>query len=206
MPILQLPGEIMPGQFGPISREFFVFRNSQAFTISSAGMPSVMQTISGMSGVGSFHDRVRSARRRNEDHRRVRAGLGHRFADGIEDGPAFMRSSTLAGSYAAHDLRSVRRSVLGVERSFTACQSLHNQSSFYLPGCSSCPTPLPRFRNTSRQPCAVTHPAGSPAQGWPSALCFHRQEFETRQNHVLIAHRRSHRPRRVRRFVKTNLC
>ena len=48
MPILHLPGEMMPGQFGPISREFFVFRNSQVLTMSIAGMPSVMQTISGM--------------------------------------------------------------------------------------------------------------------------------------------------------------
>jgi hypothetical protein len=48
MPILQRPGEMMPGQFGPISREFFVFRYSHVFTISSAGIPSVMQTISGM--------------------------------------------------------------------------------------------------------------------------------------------------------------
>ena len=47
MPILHLPGEMMPGQFGPISREFFVFRYSHVFTMSSAGMPSVMHTMSG---------------------------------------------------------------------------------------------------------------------------------------------------------------
>ena len=47
MPILHRPGEMMPGQFGPIRREFFVFRNSHTFTMSIAGMPSVMQTISG---------------------------------------------------------------------------------------------------------------------------------------------------------------
>src|SRR6516164_4498135 len=47
MPILHLPGEIMPGQFGPISLDFFDLRNSHAFTMSCAGMPSVMQTISG---------------------------------------------------------------------------------------------------------------------------------------------------------------
>ena len=48
MPILHLPGEMMPGQLGPISRDFLVFRNSQVLTMSSAGMPSVMQTMSGM--------------------------------------------------------------------------------------------------------------------------------------------------------------
>src|SRR5271167_4482796 len=48
IPILHRPGEIIPGQFGPISREFFVFRYSHTFTMSSAGMPSVMHTISAM--------------------------------------------------------------------------------------------------------------------------------------------------------------
>src|SRR5271165_3245101 len=47
MPILHRPGEMMPGQFGPISREFFDFRYSHTFTMSSAGIPSEMQTISG---------------------------------------------------------------------------------------------------------------------------------------------------------------
>ena len=49
MPILHLPGEIMPGQFGPIRRERRSCRNSQARTMSSVGMPSVMQTISSIS-------------------------------------------------------------------------------------------------------------------------------------------------------------
>src|SRR5580704_4515616 len=49
MPILHLPGEIMPGQLGPISRERRVCRNSHARTISSVGMPSVMHTISSIS-------------------------------------------------------------------------------------------------------------------------------------------------------------
>ena len=49
MPILHLPGEIIPGQLGPISRERRSCRNSQALTISSVGMPSVMQTIRSIS-------------------------------------------------------------------------------------------------------------------------------------------------------------
>ena len=39
----------MPGQLGPISRERRFCRNSQARTMSSVGMPSVMQTISSIS-------------------------------------------------------------------------------------------------------------------------------------------------------------
>ena len=46
---LALPGEMMPGQFGPISRERRVCRNSQTRTMSSVGTPSVMQTISSIS-------------------------------------------------------------------------------------------------------------------------------------------------------------
>ena len=48
MPTLHFPGEMMPGQFGPISRERFPRRYSQARTMSITGMPSVMQTIRGM--------------------------------------------------------------------------------------------------------------------------------------------------------------
>ena len=48
IPILHLPGEITPGQFGPTSRELFVCRNFHAFTMSITGMPSVMQTMRSM--------------------------------------------------------------------------------------------------------------------------------------------------------------
>src|SRR3954452_22639377 len=47
MPTFAFPGEITPGQFGPISRVFDCFTTSHAFTISSTGMPSVMQMTSG---------------------------------------------------------------------------------------------------------------------------------------------------------------
>src|ERR1035438_4369127 len=48
MPILALPGEITPGQFGPTSRTDSRFTISQTFTMSSVGMPSVMHTINGI--------------------------------------------------------------------------------------------------------------------------------------------------------------
>src|SRR3954471_20525415 len=48
MPILHLPGEMMPGQFGPMSRDLRSFRNAAAFTMSRVGMPSVMATMSGI--------------------------------------------------------------------------------------------------------------------------------------------------------------
>jgi hypothetical protein len=48
MPILQASGVMTPGQFGPTRRD--AAPSSARFTriMSSTGMPSVMQTISGM--------------------------------------------------------------------------------------------------------------------------------------------------------------
>ena len=86
MPILHLPGEMMPGQFGPISREFFVFRNSQVLIMSIAGMPSVMQTISGSSASTRFHNGIGGARRWNEDDAGVRAGLIDSFCTVLKIG------------------------------------------------------------------------------------------------------------------------
>ena len=49
MPILHSPAVITPGQFGPISRDFEPLSSRLTFTMSSTGMPSVMQTISEIS-------------------------------------------------------------------------------------------------------------------------------------------------------------
>jgi hypothetical protein len=59
MPILQASGVITPGQFGPMRRDFE--STSARFTriMSSTGMPSVMQTMSGISA--SIASRIESA-------------------------------------------------------------------------------------------------------------------------------------------------
>ena len=49
MPILQAPAVITPGQFGPTRRDFEPASERFTFTMSATGMPSVMQTISGIS-------------------------------------------------------------------------------------------------------------------------------------------------------------
>ena len=59
MPILHSPGVITPGQFGPIRRDFEPASARFTFTMSSTGMPSVMQTISGISA--STASRIASA-------------------------------------------------------------------------------------------------------------------------------------------------
>ncbi len=48
MPILALPGEMTPGQLGPIKREVEFLSLAHTLTMSSVGMPSVMHTMSGI--------------------------------------------------------------------------------------------------------------------------------------------------------------
>ena len=60
MPILHLPGEMMPGQFGPIRRVLVCDSSTRlTCTMSSVGMPSVMQTTSGISA--AIASRIASA-------------------------------------------------------------------------------------------------------------------------------------------------
>ena len=47
MPILQQPGVMMPGQLGPTSRHPLDRTCAQIFTMSSTGIHSLMQTMSG---------------------------------------------------------------------------------------------------------------------------------------------------------------
>ena len=59
MPILHSPGVMTPGQLGPISRVFEPHSARLTLTMSSTGMPSVMQTTSGISA--SIASRIASA-------------------------------------------------------------------------------------------------------------------------------------------------
>src|SRR6201996_1256127 len=47
MPILALPGEMTPGQLGPMSRDLDLLTTLHTLTMSLVGMPSVMQIMSG---------------------------------------------------------------------------------------------------------------------------------------------------------------
>ena len=49
MPILHWPAVITPGQLGPISRDLEPDSARLTLTMSITGMPSVMQTMSGIS-------------------------------------------------------------------------------------------------------------------------------------------------------------
>ncbi len=49
MPILHSPAVITPGQFGPMRRDLEPESERLTLTMSITGMPSVMQTMSGIS-------------------------------------------------------------------------------------------------------------------------------------------------------------
>src|SRR5262249_57341273 len=55
-----------------------------------------------------------------------------RFLHGVEDGPALVRGSPLAGRHATHHLGSVSRAGLGVECAFASGEALHDQSSIFI--------------------------------------------------------------------------
>ena len=128
MPAFALPGEISPGQFGPISRDAFPRMNVTTRIMSSVGMPSVMQTDEREPGVRRFEDRVGAGGRRHEDHRRVGARLVHRLGDGVEDRPAFVGGAALARRDAADDRRAVCGGRLGVKRAFAAREALDEET------------------------------------------------------------------------------
>ena len=79
IPTFALPGDRMPGQFGPMRRRpGCAARCVETRSSSWAGMPSVIAMIELDAGVGRLEDRVGGEARRDEDHRRVRAGLARR--------------------------------------------------------------------------------------------------------------------------------
>jgi hypothetical protein len=91
------PGEMMPGQLGPMRRVSRSFRNSATRTMSSVGTPSVMQHDERNARVRRLHDCVRRAGGRHEDHRDVRARALHGLGHAVEDRETFDLRPALAG-------------------------------------------------------------------------------------------------------------
>src|SRR6185437_1781805 len=71
-----------------------------------------------------FHDRVGRERRRHEDHRRIGAGVVHRFAHGVENRQADVFAAALAGRDAAHQFGAVIQRLLRMERALLAGEAL----------------------------------------------------------------------------------
>ena len=132
MPILALPGEMTPGQLGPIRRDFEFL--SLAQTLHHVQRRNAFGDADDQRNarVLGFENGVGGKGRRNKDHRRVGAGLLHGVGHGIKDRPAFVRRSTFARSNSADNVGAVFRAAYGVEGAFFACQALHDESSFLL--------------------------------------------------------------------------
>ena len=77
--------------------------------------------------VDGLVDRVGCKARRDEDHRRVRARLGDRVRDRVEDRDSLDVLAALARGHAGDDLGAVALVPEPVERSLGAGQALHEQ-------------------------------------------------------------------------------
>ena len=116
MPILHLPGEMMPGTVGADQRACALPRSAAATrTMSSVGMPSVMQTTSGKPASMRLENGVGGVRRRHENDRGIRVGLARRFGDGVEHRHVVVQRAALAGRDAGDDLGAVSDHLLRVE-------------------------------------------------------------------------------------------
>ena len=126
MPILHLPGEMIPGTIRPdqprlsILQEFPGLHHVERRNAFGDADDQVDLR------VGRFHDRVGRERRRHKNHRGIGAGLVGRFAHRIENRPALVRRPALAGRHAADDLRAVSRAGLRVKCAFAAGEALHH--------------------------------------------------------------------------------
>ena len=126
MPILQCPGEIMPGQLGPINRDSPVLQKLPGAHHVERRNALGDADDQFQFGVGRFHDGIRRVRRRHKDHRRIRRSLVHGFLHGVEDRPAFVRGAALAGRDSADNLGPILRASLGVKCAFPPGQALHD--------------------------------------------------------------------------------
>src|SRR5262249_6631240 len=89
--------------------------------------------------VHGFHDGVSGKRRRNKDHRCIRACFVSGFLDCIEHRPAFMRRAAFSWCYSADDLCAIRRRALGVKRSFASRNPLNDKPCrFVYQNCHFC--------------------------------------------------------------------
>ena len=116
IPTLALPGERMPGQLGPTRRQPGCRAGGcrRALVVGGDALSDCDHERD--AGVLGLEDRVGGEARGHEDHRRVRAGLGDRVVEGVEDGDALDVLAALARRHARHDLRAVAAVVHRMER------------------------------------------------------------------------------------------
>ncbi len=148
IPILHLPGEMTPGQFGPISRVGRPLKKRTGPHHVRGGNAFRDAHHQRNAGFGGLHDRVARERRRNEDHGRIRARLLHRIGHGIENRQPEMRLTAFARSDAAHDLGAVVDGGLRVEAGFAAREALEDHARVLIHQHAHAATPAPTARTT----------------------------------------------------------
>ena len=127
IPTLLRPGEIKPGQFGPTRRAARPLSPLSTRSMSSVGIPSVMQTTTPTPRISRFQNGVGREGRRHENEGDVRARFSDRTRHGVEDRPALVNRAALAGRDAADDNRAVGGRLFGMEGPFPPGQALDEQ-------------------------------------------------------------------------------
>ena len=130
MPILHFPGEMIPGQFGPISRVFEILQRCRHADHVERRNAFRDADDERQLGVDRFENRVRRKRRRHENHRRIRARFAHRVRDRIEYRHAEMLRAALARRHAADHFGAVLDHLLRVKAAFAPGKALHERRVF----------------------------------------------------------------------------
>ena len=133
MPILHSPGVMMPGQFGPISRDFLPghlgFHPHHVDHRNSFGDANDQLD----AGIDRFQDSIRRAGRGNENHRDVAAGFLARFPDGVEDRHFVLKLlAAFPGRDAGDDLGAVFHALLRVKSAGAAGDALHAEAGVFI--------------------------------------------------------------------------
>ena len=128
IPILHFPGEMMPGQLGPMRRVFRPLRKLQTCSMSRAGIPSVMQTTS--SRPASAASRMASAAKGGGTKITLALAslLGSGFPNRVVDGKAVVPGASLAGSDACDHLGAVAAALGRMKAALTARDALNHDS------------------------------------------------------------------------------
>ena len=132
IPILALPGEITPGQLGPMSLDFDCAQYAPHLDHVVGGDALGDADNQRQPCVLGFQNRIGCKRWGHEDH----GGIGpcglDRLGNGIEYRPAFMDRAALARGHSAHYFGSVLSAALGMEGAFLARNTLHDKPRIFV--------------------------------------------------------------------------
>ena len=126
MPTLAWPGEMMPGQLGPMRRQSESFSAAITRTMSRVGMPSVMHTATLTPAGGGLQNGVGGKGRGHENQGSVGPRLGHRLGHGVEHRDLVHLLAAFARGHPRHHLGAVFGAGPGMERAFLAGNPLHH--------------------------------------------------------------------------------